>query len=55
VSGKRQYATEGEALATADHQASIARAPLKLHAYRCHWCGAWHLTKTQPKSDPDRL
>jgi hypothetical protein len=45
VTGKRQYATEGEALATAAHQISAANAPKNLHAYLCNWCQAWHLTK----------
>jgi hypothetical protein len=48
VSGKRKYATEGAALATAKHQVGIAGAPMELRAYRCNWCKAWHLTK---KSD----
>jgi hypothetical protein len=45
VSGKRKYATEGEALATAAHQISTAHAPKELRAYLCSWCDAWHLTK----------
>jgi len=45
VSGKRKYATEGAALATAKHQMATADAPATLHAYRCNWCHAWHLTK----------
>jgi hypothetical protein len=45
VSGKRKYATEGEALATAAHQIATANAPKELRAYRCSWCDAWHLTK----------
>jgi hypothetical protein len=45
VSGKRKYATEGAALATAKHQVATADAPATLHAYRCNWCHAWHLTK----------
>jgi hypothetical protein len=45
VSGKRKYATEGAALATAKHQAATAAAPTELRAYRCNWCHAWHLTK----------
>jgi hypothetical protein len=45
VSGKRKYATEGEALATAAHQIATANAPKELRAYLCSWCDAWHLTK----------
>jgi len=45
VSGKRKYATEGEALATAAHQVRTANAPQGLRAYQCEWCSAWHLTK----------
>jgi hypothetical protein len=45
VSGKRKYASEGEALATAAHQISSANAPKGLRAYFCSWCDAWHLTK----------
>jgi len=37
VSGKRKYATEGAALATAKHQVATADAPLELRAYRCTW------------------
>jgi len=44
VTGKRKYATEGEALATAAHQIATADAP-KLKTYRCQWCDSWHLTK----------
>jgi hypothetical protein len=45
VTGKRQYATEGEALATAAHQIATANAPKDLRPYRCSWCDSWHLTK----------
>jgi len=45
VTGKRQYATEGEALATAAHQIATANAPKDLRAYLCSWCDAWHITK----------
>jgi hypothetical protein len=45
VSGKRKYATEGEALATAAHQIETSNAPKDLRAYMCSWCGSWHLTK----------
>jgi hypothetical protein len=50
VSGKRKYATEGEALATAAHQIATANAPSELRAYRCNWCDSWHLTKNAPKT-----
>ena len=45
VSGKRKYATEGEALATAAHQIETSHAPKDLRAYLCSWCDSWHLTK----------
>ncbi len=45
VSGKRKYASEGEALATAEHQIREGNASEGLRAYRCSWCDAWHLTK----------
>jgi hypothetical protein len=48
VTGKRQYASEGEALATAAHQIATANAPKGLRAYRCSWCDGWHITKNQP-------
>jgi hypothetical protein len=54
VSGKRKYATEGAALATAKHQIATADAPMELHAYRCNWCHAWHLTKKVEKEGSDR-
>jgi hypothetical protein len=54
VSGKRMYATEGEALATAAHQIASANAPKGLGAYRCSWCDAWHLTKNAGKTKKDR-
>ena len=54
VSGKRKYATEGEALATAAHQIATANAPKDLRAYLCSWCGAWHLTKNSGKSSTSR-
>jgi len=53
VTGKRKYATEGEALATSAHQIATANAPKDLRAYRCSWCDAWHITKTQP--NPKRV
>lgn len=48
VTGKRKYATEGEALSTAAHQIATANAPKDLRAYFCSWCDSWHLTKNQP-------
>jgi len=45
VTGKRKYATEGEALATAAHQIASNDAPKQLRAYLCAYCGTWHLTK----------
>jgi hypothetical protein len=54
VSGKRQYASEAEALATAVHQIAATNAPKELHAYLCSWCGAWHLTKKTGKSGKGR-
>jgi hypothetical protein len=54
VSGKRKYATEGEARATAAHQIATANAPKDLRAYLCSWCGAWHLTKNAGKGGKDR-
>jgi hypothetical protein len=53
VSGKRKYATEGAALATAKHQIATADTPMELRAYRCNWCKAWHLTKKTKKSGKD--
>jgi hypothetical protein len=54
VSGKRKYATEGEALATAAHQIATANAQKELRAYRCSWCDAWHLTKNAGRTAKDR-
>ncbi len=54
VSGKRKYATEGEALSTAAHQMETGNAP-NLTAYRCEWCDTWHLTKNcGPKAKRSR-
>jgi|SRR5215472_2996788 len=53
VSGKRKYETEREALATAAHQKSTGEAHQELRAYRCNWCGAWHLTKNTGKAGKD--
>jgi hypothetical protein len=54
VTGKRKYASEGQALATASHQIAAAHAPRDLRAYRCSWCRAWHLTKNNGTSGKDR-
>lgn len=54
VTGKRQYATEGEALATAAHQIATTRAPKDLRPYVCQWCHSWHLTKKSGKASEDR-
>jgi hypothetical protein len=54
VSGKRKYASEGEALATAAHQIATANAPKELRAYLCSWCDAWHLTKNAGSAGKDR-
>jgi hypothetical protein len=45
VTGKRKYATEGEALATAAFQIASNDAPKQLRAYLCAYCETWHLTK----------
>jgi hypothetical protein len=54
VSGKRKYASEGEALATAKHQIETTNAPKDLRAYLCSWCNAWHLTKGAGKPGKNR-
>ncbi len=54
VSGKRKYATEGEALATAAHQIATTNAPKDLRAYRCSWCDSWHLTKNAGREGKNR-
>ena len=54
VSGKRKYASEGEALATAAHQIATANASKDLRAYRCSWCDAWHLTKNAGRAGKGR-
>jgi hypothetical protein len=54
VSGKRKYATEGEALATAAHQIATTNAPKDLRAYRCSWCDSWHLTKDAGREGKNR-
>jgi hypothetical protein len=48
VSGKRIYASEREALATAAHRMADREAgPPKLRTYKCMYCGGWHLTSKQ--------
>ena len=54
VSGKRKYATEGEALATAAHQIETSNAPKSLRAYICSWCDSWYLTKGAGQPDKRR-
>jgi hypothetical protein len=45
VSGKRMYANEREAHATAAHRMAENNArPAQLRTYKCPYCGAWHLT-----------
>ena len=39
---KKRYDTEGEARATADHQARASGKELKV--YECSWCRGWHLS-----------
>ena len=47
TTGKRMYATEAEAKATAAHQMSKETAPAQLRTYKCLYCGAWHLTSKE--------
>jgi hypothetical protein len=48
VSGKRMYANEREANATAVHRMSDQDAgPSQLRTYKCLYCGAFHLTKKE--------
>ena len=54
VSGKRKYASEAEALATAAHQIATTNAPRDLRAYLCSWCEAWHLTKNAGRTGKGR-
>ena len=46
TSGKRMYANEAEAKATAAHRMS-EQGTAQLRTYRCLYCGAWHLTSKQ--------
>ncbi len=48
TTGKRMYATETEAKATAKRQMSQKEsASLQLRTYRCLYCDAWHLTSKE--------
>jgi hypothetical protein len=48
VSGKRIYASEGEAKATATHRMSDKEGgPTQLRIYKCLHCNGWHLTSKQ--------
>jgi hypothetical protein len=47
VSGKRMYANENEAKATAAHRMAEETAPTQLRTYKCQYCGAWHLTSKE--------
>jgi hypothetical protein len=48
VSGKRMYANEREANATAAYRMSETEtAPTQLRTYKCQYCGAWHLTSKE--------
>jgi len=45
VSGKRMYANEREANATAaNRMADKETGPTRLKTYKCLYCGTWHLT-----------
>lgn len=48
VSGKRMYANEREAKATAAHRMTDKEtSPAQLRTYKCLYCGAWHLTSKE--------
>ncbi len=48
VSGKKMYASEREANATAKHRmGDKVSAPAKLRTYKCLYCDAWHLTSKE--------
>ena len=48
VSGKKMYASERDANATAKHRMGDKEsAPAKLRTYKCLYCGAWHLTSKE--------
>ena len=46
TSGKRMYANEAEAKATAAHRMSD-QGTAQLRTYRCLYCGTYHLTSKQ--------
>ena len=48
VSGKRMYANEREARATAAHRmADKETGPAQLRTYKCQYCDAWHLSSKE--------
>jgi hypothetical protein len=48
VSGKRMYANEQEAKATAAHRMADKEAgSAQLRTYKCIYCESWHLTSKQ--------
>lgn len=48
VSGKRVYASEREAKATAIHRiADKETGPEQLRTYKCLYCDGWHLTSRE--------
>jgi hypothetical protein len=45
VTGKRKYASKGEAKATATHRLTDKQyGPAQLKTYKCQYCDSWHLT-----------
>jgi hypothetical protein len=55
VSGKRMYATEGEANATAAHRMSDKQGPTgQLRSYLFIYCMAWHLTSSPASAKPKK-
>jgi hypothetical protein len=54
VSGKRMYANEREARATAAYRmADKETGPTQLRTYKCQYCGAWHLSSKSRQIDAD--
>jgi len=48
VTGKRMYASEREAKATAAHRmADKETGPSHLKTYRCQYCESWHLSSKE--------
>ena len=48
TSGKRMYASESEAKATAGHRmADKESGPSQLRTYLCIYCKSWHLTSKE--------